>query len=116
MLLATDSGDLVILILLDLTAVFDTVDHEDLISRMEQWAGIRGIALEWFRSADRTFCVGLGDPVSSSAPLSCGVPQGLILGPPSLSICLAPFLGSMGFNTLFMQVTVKCTSLDVCDI
>ncbi len=94
--LATDSGDSVILVLLDLTAAFDTVDHEILISRLDQWVGIRGVALEWFRSylADRTFCVSLGDSVSSSAPLSCGVPQGSVLGPLLFSLYLLP-LGSI---------------------
>ena len=59
---------------------------------MEQWVGIRGTALEWFRSylADRTFCVSLGDSVSSSAPLSCGVPQGSVLGPLFFSLYLLP--------------------------
>ncbi len=47
--LATDSGDCVILVLLDLTAAFDTVDHELLTSRLKQWVGIGGAALEWFR-------------------------------------------------------------------
>lgn len=81
--LATDSGDCVILVLLDLTAAFDTVDHEIL-------------ALEWFRSylADQTFCVSLGDSLSSSAPLLCGVPQGSVLGPLLFSLYLLP-LGSI---------------------
>ena len=58
--------------------------------------GIRGIELEWFRSylADGTFCVSLGDSVSSSAPLSCGVPQGSVLGPLLFSLYLLP-LGSI---------------------
>jgi len=62
-LLATDLGECIILLLLDLTAAFDTVDHEILIARLEQWVGIRGKALEWFRSylTGRTFCVSLGD-------------------------------------------------------
>ncbi len=94
--LATDTGDCVILVLLDLTAAFDTVDHEILISRLEQWVGIKGIALQWFRSylKDRTFCVSCGDAVSSSAPLSCGVPQGSVLGPLLFSLYLLP-LGSI---------------------
>lgn len=70
LLLASVSGDSVILVLLDLTAAFDIVDHEILISHLDQWVGIRGVALEWFGSylADRTFCVSLGDSVSSFAP------------------------------------------------
>jgi len=64
--LATDSGDCVILVLLDLTAAFDTVDHEILISCLERWVGIKGIALKWFRSylEGRTFCVSCGDSMS----------------------------------------------------
>ncbi len=95
-LLATDTGDCVILVLLDLTAAFDTVDHEILISRLEQWVDIKGIALQWFRSylKGRTFCVNCGDSVSSSAPLSCGVPQGSVLGPLLFSLYLLP-LGSI---------------------
>jgi hypothetical protein len=94
--LATDSGDSVILVLLDLTAAFDTVDHVVLLSRLEQWVGIRGSALEWIRSylTDRTFCVNLGDSVSSVAPLVCGVPQGSVLGPLLFSLYLLP-LGSI---------------------
>ena len=94
--LATDSGHCVVLVLLDLTAAFDTVDHDILITRLEQWVGISGTALEWFRSylSDRTFCVGLDDSVSSTAPLSCGVPQGSVLGPLLFSLYLLP-LGSI---------------------
>ena len=70
--LATDSGHCAILVLLELTAAFDTVDHDILIDRLEQWVGIRGLVLEWFRSylSHRTFCVSLGDSVSSTAPQS----------------------------------------------
>ena len=80
--------------LLDLTAAFDTVEHEILITGLKQWVGIRGVVLEWFRSywADRTFCVSPGD--SASAPLSCGVPQGSVLGPLLFSLYLLP-LGSI---------------------
>lgn len=40
--LATDTGDPDVLVLLDLTAVFDTVDYNVLISRLQQWVGIQG--------------------------------------------------------------------------
>ncbi len=48
LLVATDSGDYAVLMLLDLTAAFDTVDHNIMISRMEQCVGIKGTVLEWF--------------------------------------------------------------------
>uniref|UniRef100_A0A4W5LQJ5 Reverse transcriptase domain-containing protein n=1 Tax=Hucho hucho TaxID=62062 RepID=A0A4W5LQJ5_9TELE len=96
LLISTDSGDSAILMLLDLTAAFDTVDHCVLISRLEHSVGIKGTALEWFRSylSERVFKVGVGGSTSPAAPLSCGVPQGSILGPILFSLYLLP-LGSI---------------------
>lgn len=96
LLLAIDSGDSALLMLLDLTAAFDTVDHSILISHLEHCVGIKGTSLEWFRSylSERSFSVSLCDSVSSSAPLPCGVPQGSILGPIIFSLYLLP-LGSI---------------------
>ena len=95
-LLANDSGDHVILVLLDLTAAFDTVDHNTLVARLRHLVGIFGTALEWLRSylADRSMSVSLGTSKSSSAPLPYGVPQGSILGPLLFSLYLLP-LGSI---------------------
>ncbi len=76
LLLATVSGDSAILMLLDLTAAFGTVDHSILISHLQHCVGIEGNALEWFRSylSNRNFSVSLDDS-------PCGVSQGSILGP-----------------------------------
>lgn len=54
--------------------------------------GVRGTALEWFRSylSERSFSVRLGDSSSSSAPLHCRVPQGSILGPILFAVYLLP--------------------------
>ncbi|CAJ1051395.1 uncharacterized protein LOC117829052%2C partial [Xyrichtys novacula] len=93
---ANDSGDYVVLVLLDLTAAFDTVDHNTLVARLSYLIGVHGTALEWFKSylTDRTMSVSLGDTKSSSAPLPYGVPQGSILGPLLFSLYLLP-LGSI---------------------
>jgi len=50
LLLATDRGQVSALCLLDLTAAFDTVDHELLLLRLERQFGLHGTALMWFRS------------------------------------------------------------------
>lgn len=82
--------------LLDLTAAFDTVDHSVLTSRLEHGVGIKGTALDWLRSyfSDRDFRVSFGGSISPSVSLTCGVTQGLILGPILFSIYLLP-LGSL---------------------
>ena len=50
LLLAVDYGDLAALTLLDLSAAFDTVDHDILIERLQASFGIDGSALQWFQS------------------------------------------------------------------
>ncbi len=77
-MLAADSGKRDILILLDLTIAFDTIDHDILLNRLSQWVGIRGNALKWFCSylKDRGSVVQLGNGISDSAAYFCGAPQG----------------------------------------
>ena len=78
----TNSGNLVLLVLLDPSAAFDTINHQMLIERHSSDAGIAGNALEWFASylADRSQRVVVGHVPSSEVSLTCGVPQGSVLG------------------------------------
>ncbi len=45
----SDSGKISVLVLLDLSAAFDTVDHNMLLERLENWVGLSGMALKWFQ-------------------------------------------------------------------
>ena len=89
---AIDDGQCVILILLDLSAAFDTVDHSILLNRLDHCFGIRGKALTWFQSylLNRSQFVYVENERSSSRCLKYGVPQGSVLGPMLYSIYTAP--------------------------
>ena len=83
LLLSCDKNHPSVVLLLDLSAAFDTVDHRKLLNILHRDIGITGVALEWFKSylINRTQKVKIGDSYSSTASLSYGVPQGSILGP-----------------------------------
>ena len=78
--------------LLDLSSTFDTVDQDRCIGHLEKWVGLQRAALSWFISylKHRTFSVNTGSYFSSSADVSCGVPQGCILGPLLFSLYVLP--------------------------
>ena len=71
-----------LLLLIDFSKAFDLVEHPTLLRKLEHY-GIRGQALNWFRSylSDRKQFVSVGSSHSSTKPISFGVPQGSILGP-----------------------------------
>ena len=84
---AIDDYSDVILVLLDLSAAFDNLDHHILLSRLQSYFGFTGSVLQWFRSylTNRSQKVVIGEVASSLRQLEFGVPQGSILGP---SVCI----------------------------
>ena len=77
-----DSGKFGCGIFIDLRKAFDTVNHSILFKKLEHY-GVRGMLLEWFISylIDRKQYVFYNGESSNLKPISCGVPQGSVLGP-----------------------------------
>ena len=82
-LLHMNKQHVVLRVFLDLSAAFDTVDHDVLLHRLEHRFGILDSALSWVRSylTNRTQRIVIGNGKSSRFDLNCGVPQGSCLGP-----------------------------------
>ena len=79
---AFDRKEHAIGVFLDLSKAFDTVNHDILFDKLNHY-GIPGLALEWVKSyfSERTQFVEFNNVRSAPQGISCGVPQGSILGP-----------------------------------
>jgi hypothetical protein len=79
---AIEDGNYSCGIFLDLSKAFDTVNHEILLQKLEYY-GIRGMANDWFESYldNRKQFVSMGGVKSDMLGITCGVPQGSVLGP-----------------------------------
>ena len=78
----TNEHHFVVGIYLDFSKAFDTVNHDILLQKLSMY-GVQDIALEWFRDylANRSQYVTYNSMKSTKENITCGVPQGSILGP-----------------------------------
>ena len=88
LLVACDNQHPTIVMLLDLSAAFDTVDQTKLLNILKEEVGIDGTALKWFASflIGRTQKIKIGDTYSEDGELDFGVAQGSILVPDLFNI------------------------------
>jgi hypothetical protein len=87
-----DNNDVTMLVMLDLSAAFDTIDHITLLQRLNTNFGISGKPLEWIRSylSDRHQTVTINGELSNPVKLSYSVPQGSVLGPKFFTMYTKP--------------------------
>ena len=108
-----DNQNIVIMLLLDLSAAFDTVDHNVMLHRLSHDVGVGQTALKWFKSylSDRVQAVYVNGSTSPARPLTCGVPQDSVLGPQLFAIYAAPVSTIIRNNNLMSHFYADDTQI-----
>ena len=105
-----DSKKVSIMVLLDMSKAFDSIQHDILLSKLQNIDFSQG-ALDWFQSylSNRQQCVRIGDAVSKVLPLEFVVPQGSILSPVLFTIYVNDLLSVL--NVVYLppvSMTANC--------
>ena len=103
----------VILVLLDLSAAFDTIDHNHLFELLQKRFSIQGTALNWIKSylENRSFSIHINGKTSSPTVTSFGVPQGSVLGPILFTIYTTPLADIIKHHNLSYHFYADDTQL-----
>ena len=92
--LSLSKGKPTALVLLDLSAAFDMIDHDTLLTCLSTRFGFTGTIVRWFTKylLDRFQCVKIGSVISDCFKLNFGVPQSSVLGPLLVSLYTSPLV------------------------
>ena len=108
---AFDRKSMVVLVMLDLSSAFETIEHEVLLTRLEHTFGITDKALAWLRSylSKRHQNVVVDSTMSADYVLQCDVPQGSVFGPVLYCMYTRPVcdIFAMACSTAAMQTIYK---------
>ena len=108
LLTAIDQGLYSCGIFLDLSKAFDSVNHDILLQKLENFFGIRGKSQEILKSylTDRCQYTRVGNAKSSNQKIDCGVPQGSTLGPLLFLIYVNDLPSASEFSTTCLLTTL----------
>ena len=108
-----DTGSSTVLVSLNLSAAFDTLEHSVLLNRLQNSFGITGLALAWFQSYLSDCHQFGGGSRSSETPCCMDVAQGSVLGPMLFSLYIAPIAHIVSSFGLLKQQYADDTQLYV---
>ena len=113
LLSALDQNCCALLVMLDLSAAFDTISHSILLERMATTYGVRGDALVWLQSyfSDRSQSVMIDEVMSAAKPLKTGLPQGSLLGPFAFPSYSAPLFAIARNHRVMIHMYADDTQL-----
>ena len=109
-----DQNNVTVLVMLDLTAAFDTIGHKTLLHRLEDMFGIAGKPLEWMTSylSGRYQTVTIDGKLSEPVLMNFSLPQGSVLGQKFYTMYTTPIAAickKHGLEYHFMQMIYSCT-------
>ena len=114
-LTALDQRKEVLLVLLDFTSAFDTIEHTTMHDRLKHLYGLGGTVLKWLKSylSDRVHVVKVRDSLSDLVTDNCGVPQGSVIGPMLYTLYSAPIFSIIEAHGLSSMLYADDTQIYV---